>query len=209
MAGQTQPVRPPCTWPNSPPAVPATRTGRVAGRQHVRHLITQLKATPEHRVRLRNRVAGGHGQTRLEALTLEDVRTGQGEQVPAAAVLAMIGAEAHTMAPRPRQAERSWIHLDRPRRSPGRAWPLPRPPLPFKTSLPGDQDAGAQIWVICAPRAGPDKRSPATGAARCAGGQGVPQVADAGVQVRVPVSKIYATLPLACRLASDESRLLQ
>jgi thioredoxin reductase (NADPH) len=22
------------------------------------------------------------------------------------------------------------------------AWPLPRPPLPFKTSLPGDQDAG-------------------------------------------------------------------
>jgi len=121
------------------------------------YLITQLKATPEHRVRLRNRVAGGHGQTRLEALTLEDVRTGQGEQVPAAAVLAMIGAEAHTMAPRPRQAERSWIHLDRPRRSPGRAWPLPRPPLPFKTSLPGDQDAGAQIWVICAPRAGSDK----------------------------------------------------
>jgi len=22
------------------------------------------------------------------------------------------------------------------------AWPLPRPPLPFETSLPGDQDAG-------------------------------------------------------------------
>jgi hypothetical protein len=31
----------------------------------------------------------------------------------------MIGAEAHTMAPRPRQAEQSWIHPDRPRRSPG------------------------------------------------------------------------------------------
>jgi hypothetical protein len=54
----------------------------------------------------------------------------------------MIGAEPRTMAPRPRQAEPSWIHPDRPRRFPRRAWPLPRSPLPFKTSLPGDQDAG-------------------------------------------------------------------
>jgi thioredoxin reductase (NADPH) len=126
---------------------------RFAARGHAAHtgeslvasvsdyLITQLKATPSIGVRLRTRVAGGHGQARLEALTLEEVRTGQREQVPAAAVFVMIGAEAHTMAPRPRQAERSWIHPDRPRRSPG-AWPLPRPPLPFKTSLPGDQDAG-------------------------------------------------------------------
>jgi thioredoxin reductase (NADPH) len=71
------------------------------------YLITQLEATPQHRVRLRTRVADGHGQARLEALTLEDVRTGQREQVPAAAVLVMIGAEPRTMAPRPRQAERS------------------------------------------------------------------------------------------------------
>jgi len=46
------------------------------------YLITQLKATPNIEVRLRTRVAGGHGQARLEALTLEDVRTGQREQVP-------------------------------------------------------------------------------------------------------------------------------
>ena len=45
-------------------------------------LITQLKATPNIGVRLRTGVAGGHGQARLEALTLEDVRTGQREQVP-------------------------------------------------------------------------------------------------------------------------------
>jgi len=43
---------------------------------------------------------------------------------------------AHTMAPRPRQAERSWVHPDRPRRTPG-ALPLPRPPLLFEMSLPG------------------------------------------------------------------------
>ena len=60
------------------------------------YLITQLKATPNIGVRLRTRVAGGHGQARLEALTLEDVRTGQREQVPAAAVFVMIGAEPRT-----------------------------------------------------------------------------------------------------------------
>jgi hypothetical protein len=47
-----------------------------------------LKAILNIEVRLRTRVADGHGQARLEAPTLEDVRTGQREQVPAAAVLA-------------------------------------------------------------------------------------------------------------------------
>ena len=37
-----------------------------------------------------------HGQARLEALTLEDVRTGQREQVPATAVFVMTGAEPRT-----------------------------------------------------------------------------------------------------------------
>ena len=61
------------------------------------YLITQLKATPQNiEVRLRTRVADGHGQVRLEALTLEDVRTGQREQVPAAAVFGMIGTEPRT-----------------------------------------------------------------------------------------------------------------
>jgi thioredoxin reductase (NADPH) len=40
-------------------------------------LITLLKATPNIEVRLCTRVVGGHGQARLEALTLEDVQAGQ------------------------------------------------------------------------------------------------------------------------------------
>jgi hypothetical protein len=40
----------------------------------------------------------------------------------------MTGAEAHTMAPRPRQGERSWIRPDRPRRSPGRMAAAPSAP---------------------------------------------------------------------------------
>ena len=46
------------------------------------YLITQLKATPNIDVRLRTRVADGHGQARLEAPTLEDVRTGQLNRSP-------------------------------------------------------------------------------------------------------------------------------
>jgi thioredoxin reductase (NADPH) len=80
----------------------AARTGRVAGRQHVRLPHHPAEGDPEIEVRLRTRTADGHGQSRLEALTLEDVRTGQREQVPAAAVFVMIGAE-----PRSNRAETS------------------------------------------------------------------------------------------------------
>src|SRR6185437_15128487 len=52
----------------------------------------------------------------------------------------------------------------------------------------------AQIRVIRAPRTGPDKRPPATGAARCAGDQGVPQVADVRVSRSNPGFEIYAAL---------------
>jgi thioredoxin reductase (NADPH) len=45
-------------------------------------LITYLKATRNIEVWLRTRVADGHGQARLEALTLQDIRTGPREQAP-------------------------------------------------------------------------------------------------------------------------------
>ena len=61
----------------------AAHTGESLAASVSDYLITQLTATPSIGVRLRTRVAGGHGQARLEALTLEDVRTGQREQVPA------------------------------------------------------------------------------------------------------------------------------
>lgn len=106
------------------------------------YLITQLKATPNIEVRLRTRVADGHGQARLEALTVEDVRTGQRGQVPTAAVFVMIGAEPRT------EWLRDLIKLDNRgfiltgRDVPPGAWPLPRPPLPFETNLPGVFAAG-------------------------------------------------------------------
>jgi thioredoxin reductase (NADPH) len=90
------------------------------------YLITQLKATPDIGVGLRTRVAGGHGQGRLEALTLEDVRTGQREQVSATAVFVMIGAESRTQWRRDlvKVNDRGFVLTGRD--VPSGAWPLPR-----------------------------------------------------------------------------------
>ena len=106
------------------------------------YLITQLKATPNIEFRLRTRVADGHGQARLEALTLEDVRTGQREPFAAAAAFVMIGAEPRTqwLSDLVKVNDRGFI-LTGPD-VPQAAWPLPRPPLPFETSLPGVFAAG-------------------------------------------------------------------
>jgi thioredoxin reductase (NADPH) len=101
------------------------------------YLITQLKATPKVTVRLRARVVDGHGQARLEALTIEDAKTGQREQLPAAAAFIMIGAEPCTgwLRGTVELDDRGFILTGRD--IPREAWSLTRAPLPFETSLPG------------------------------------------------------------------------
>ncbi len=58
------------------------------------YLIRQIEATPNVAVRLETRVVGGRGRARLESLLVEDGQIR--EEVPAAAVFVMIGAEPHT-----------------------------------------------------------------------------------------------------------------
>jgi len=106
------------------------------------YLITQLKATPKVEVRLRARVVDGHGQARLEALTIQDAHTGLREQVPAAAVFIMIGAEPSTgwLRGTVELDDRGFILTGRD--IPRDVWPLARAPLPFETSMPGVFAAG-------------------------------------------------------------------
>lgn len=101
------------------------------------YLVTQIEASPNVEVRLRTRVVDGHGQTRLEALTLEDVGTGQREDVATAAVFVMIGAEARTewLPDAIRRDGRGFILTGAD--VPTEAWSLARSPLPFETSMPG------------------------------------------------------------------------
>jgi thioredoxin reductase (NADPH) len=106
------------------------------------YLVTQLRATPNIEVRLCARVVDGHGEARLEALTVEDLRTGQLERLDATAVFVMIGAEPHTdwLGDVLQLDDRGFVLTGRD--VPSSAWPLRRAPLPFETSLPGVFAAG-------------------------------------------------------------------
>jgi thioredoxin reductase (NADPH) len=101
------------------------------------YLITQLQATSNVEVRLGTRVVDGRGEAHLEALTVEDIRTGQREEVAAAAIFVLIGAEPHTewLRNHVQLDERGFILTGRDV-APA-AWPLSRAPLPFETSVPG------------------------------------------------------------------------
>jgi thioredoxin reductase (NADPH) len=105
------------------------------------YLVRQIQATPNIAVRLLTRVVGGHGDTRLESLTLEDNQAQQ-EEVPAAAVFIMIGAKPHTdwLAPSLSLDKDGFILTGRD--IPGTNWALKREPYPFETSRPGVFAAG-------------------------------------------------------------------
>jgi thioredoxin reductase (NADPH) len=106
------------------------------------YLVRQVEATPNLHVRLRTRIVDGRGETRLAGLTLEHTATGQREDVEAAAVFVLIGAEPRTewLADTLRVDDRGFIPTGRD--VPSDAWPLGRPPFPFETSLPGVFAAG-------------------------------------------------------------------
>jgi thioredoxin reductase (NADPH) len=115
------------------------------------YLVRQIEAASNVEVRLRTRIVDGRGEERLETLTLEDGSTGRREEVPAAAVFVLIGAEPHTgwLPAAIRRDDRGFViaGADVPRE----AWPRDRPPLPFETSLPG-------VFAVGDVRAGSVKR---------------------------------------------------
>ena len=104
------------------------------------YLVQKVEATPNITVVLHTEVVDGHGQGRLEGLTLRDRPAGETRTVPASAVFVLIGAEPRT----------DWLDgvVERDDRGyvlTGRdldGLPLARPPLPLETSLPGVFAAG-------------------------------------------------------------------
>jgi thioredoxin reductase (NADPH) len=107
------------------------------------YLVKQLQANDAITVRLG--AAGGAG--RLEHLTLEDVRTGSTETVPAEALFILIGAQPHTewLAGTLQRDEHGFVLTGLDLVQGGRpppGWSLERPPLLLETSLPGVFAAG-------------------------------------------------------------------
>jgi hypothetical protein len=112
-------------------------------------------------------------------------RTGQRDQVPAAAVLVMTGAETRTQWRRDlvKLNDRGFILTGRDV-PPGAHDRCPVRPCRSRRACQAVTTLAAQIRETARREPARAKRSPATGAARCAGDQGVPHVADAGVQVK-------------------------
>jgi thioredoxin reductase (NADPH) len=101
------------------------------------YLIRQIIATPTIDVHLTTQIVDAIGDARLAGVVLENVSTGQREQVPAAALFVLIGGAPRTEWLRDAAAtdERGFVLTDRD--LPAHAWSNRRPPLPFETSAPG------------------------------------------------------------------------
>ena len=100
------------------------------------YLVRQIQATPNVDVRLKSRIAEGHGEGRLAALEIEHAE-GRRETIPSTAVFVMIGAEARTdwLGPSIRRDDHGFVLTGRD--LPPDAWASDRPPLPFETSMAG------------------------------------------------------------------------
>jgi thioredoxin reductase (NADPH) len=102
-----------------------------------RYLRGEVEATENIEVLTNTEVADGGGDGRLERLILRRCGTDETQEVKAAGLFVLIGAEPHTDW-LPEQIERDgggFVLTDRD--ASGTRWPLERRPLPFETCLPG------------------------------------------------------------------------
>jgi len=101
------------------------------------YLAKQIEATSNIEVRVWTRVVEGAGEQRLEALRLEDVHTGQRQEMAVSALFVLIGAEPRTewLTGIVLRDERGFILTGHD--LPAAEHPLSRAPKPFETSRPG------------------------------------------------------------------------
>jgi thioredoxin reductase (NADPH) len=100
------------------------------------YLIRQIDAAPNVDIRYRCEVAGGGGGGHLEHLLLRDRDSGETEQVPAAGMFVLIGAQPFTgWLPDAIRRDQWGFILTGP--DTGQHWSLERPPFLLETTTPG------------------------------------------------------------------------
>ncbi|MEU6471348.1 FAD-dependent oxidoreductase [Streptomyces massasporeus] len=111
------------------------------------YLVQQIEESPNIQVRARTVVESAHGDGHLERLTLQDVDSGQTEQVDAQWVFVFIGAAPLTdwLDGTVLRDERGFILAGPDLSADGRppeGWELDRPPYHLETNVPGVFVAG-------------------------------------------------------------------
>jgi thioredoxin reductase (NADPH) len=109
------------------------------------YLIRQIRSDPTIDVRYRTAVIGGTGSEFLETIELQDLDSGETEEVPGV-LFVLIGSEPRTEWLAGAVTRDRWgslptgsALLEHPHGAP---WPLTRPPLMLETSMPGVLAAG-------------------------------------------------------------------
>jgi len=108
------------------------------------YLVREIRALRNVEVRLRTEAVEGHGDGRLERLTIADRKRGLRETRPATALFVLIGAQPHTewLADAVQRDARGFIATGSDVNAEAAGWPLDRPPTRFETSMPGVYAAG-------------------------------------------------------------------
>jgi thioredoxin reductase (NADPH) len=111
------------------------------------YLIDRIEETRQITVRPHSRVVAAHGDGRLEGLTIEDTRTGDRSELPAAAMFIFIGTAPRTMLCGDLVARDALGYVLTGRDTlvegqPPPGWTPTRDPFPFETNVPGIFCAG-------------------------------------------------------------------
>ena len=108
------------------------------------YLVREIRTRPNVEVRLRTEAVEGHGDGRLERLTILDTDRGLRETRPASALFVLIGAQPRTdwLADAVQRDHKGFIVTGADLKTEPADWPLDRPPARFETSMPGVFAAG-------------------------------------------------------------------
>lgn len=108
------------------------------------YLVREIRNLPNVEVLLRSEAVEGHGEGRLERLTIADRRSGQRETRPASALFVLIGAQPRTewLAGAVRRDAGGFILTGADANAEAAPPPVDRVPRRFETSMPGVFAAG-------------------------------------------------------------------